>query len=89
MHNKVQERVQEQVSQSQREYLLREQMKAIQKELGESDDSQAEIDELRTKLDESGDLPKRARNAIANSSVSRRWRLLRPSTWWRELISSG
>src|SRR6202030_577025 len=60
LRNKIQEQVQEQVSQSQREYLLREQMKAIQKELGESDDSQAEIDELRTKLDESG-MPAEAR----------------------------
>ncbi len=39
LRNKIQEQVQEQVSQSQREYLLREQMKAIQKELGESDDA--------------------------------------------------
>src|SRR6202163_936815 len=54
LRNKIQEQVQEQVSQSQREYLLREQMKAIQKELGESDDTQAEIDELRKKIDESG-----------------------------------
>ena len=60
LRNKIQEQVQEQVSQSQREYLLREQMKAIQKELGESDDTQAEIDELRTKLDESG-MPAEAR----------------------------
>jgi ATP-dependent Lon protease len=44
--------VQEQVSQNQREYLLREQMKAIQKELGESDDSMQEIDELRKKVEE-------------------------------------
>src|ERR1700674_3593815 len=60
LRNKIQEQVQEQVNQSQREYLLREQMKAIQKELGESDDGQAEIDELRTKLDESG-MPAEAR----------------------------
>ncbi|MGH9794540.1 MAG: endopeptidase La, partial [Candidatus Acidiferrales bacterium] len=46
--------VQEQVSQSQREYLLREQMKAIQKELGEYDDTQSEVEELRKKLEESG-----------------------------------
>ncbi len=38
LRNKIHEQVQEQVNQSQREYLLREQMKAIQKELGESDD---------------------------------------------------
>jgi ATP-dependent Lon protease len=60
LRNKIQEQVQEQVGQSQREYLLREQMKAIQKELGESDDSQAEIDELRKKLDDSG-MPAEAR----------------------------
>jgi ATP-dependent Lon protease len=54
LRNKIQEQVQEQVSQSQREYLLREQMKAIQKELGESDDSQTEIEELRKKIEDSG-----------------------------------
>ncbi|MGC2389761.1 MAG: LON peptidase substrate-binding domain-containing protein, partial [Candidatus Acidiferrum sp.] len=46
LRNKIHEQVQEQVNQSQREFLLREQMKAIQKQLGESDDGQAEIDEL-------------------------------------------
>jgi ATP-dependent Lon protease len=60
LRNKIQEQVEEQVGQSQREYLLREQMKAIQKELGESDDSQAEIDDLRKKLEESG-MPAEAR----------------------------
>jgi ATP-dependent Lon protease len=45
------------VSQSQREYLLREQLKAIHKELGESDDGQAEIDELREKLEKAGMSP--------------------------------
>src|SRR5580692_4424389 len=54
LRNKIQEQVQEQVSQSQREYLLREQLKAIHKELGESDDGQAEVDELREKLEKSG-----------------------------------
>ena len=54
LRSKIHEQVQEQVSQNQREYLLREQMKAIQKELGESDDSTQEIDELRKKVEESG-----------------------------------
>jgi ATP-dependent Lon protease len=57
LRNKIQEQVQEQVSHSQREYLLREQLKAIHKELGESDDGQAEIDELREKLEKSGMSP--------------------------------
>src|SRR5260370_2076723 len=52
LRSKIHEQVQEQVSQNQREYLLREQMKAIQKELGESDDSMQEIDELRQKVEE-------------------------------------
>jgi len=54
LRNKIHEQVQEQVSQSQREFLLREQMKAIQKELGESDDGQAELEEFRKKIEESG-----------------------------------
>jgi ATP-dependent Lon protease len=54
LRSKIHEQVQEQVSQNQREYLLREQMKAIQKELGESDDSSQEIDELRKKVEEAG-----------------------------------
>jgi len=54
LRNKIHDQVQEQVNQSQREFLLREQMKAIQKELGESDDSQSEVEELRKKVEESG-----------------------------------
>jgi ATP-dependent Lon protease len=54
LRSKIHEQVQEQVSQNQREYLLREQMKAIQKELGEADDSGQEIDELRKKVEEAG-----------------------------------
>ncbi len=60
LRSKIHEQVQEQVSQNQREYLLREQMKAIQKELGESDDSTQEIDELRKKIEEAG-MPAEAR----------------------------
>jgi ATP-dependent Lon protease len=54
LRSKIHDQVQEQVSQNQREYLLREQMKAIQKELGESDDSTQEIDELRKKVEDAG-----------------------------------
>ncbi|HJY88356.1 MAG TPA: endopeptidase La, partial [Candidatus Acidoferrales bacterium] len=60
LRSKIQEQVQEQVSQTQREYLLREQLKAIQKELGDGDDSQTEAAELRKKLEESG-MPAEAR----------------------------
>ena len=64
LRNKIQEQVQEQVSQSQREYLLREQMKAIQKELGESDDGQADLEDLRKKLETSG-MPAEAKKECA------------------------
>jgi ATP-dependent Lon protease len=57
LRNKIQEQVQEQVNQNQREYLLREQLKAIQKELGEIDDTQTEVEELRKKIEASGMSP--------------------------------
>jgi ATP-dependent Lon protease len=46
--------VQSEVGKGQREYFLREQMKAIQKELGEGDDQAKEIDDLREKIDAAG-----------------------------------
>ncbi len=50
--SRIQSRVKEQMTKTQREYFLREQMKAIQKELGGLDEQQAEIEELRTKIQE-------------------------------------
>src|SRR5579864_8544572 len=50
LRNKIQTEVQDQVQQSQREYYLREQMKAIQKELGEQDENQKDIEELKKKI---------------------------------------
>jgi ATP-dependent Lon protease len=54
LRTKIQSEVQDQVQQSQRDYYLREQMKAIQKELGEQDEGQREIEELRKKIEEAG-----------------------------------
>ncbi len=54
LRTKIQSEVQDQVQQSQRDYYLREQMKAIQKELGEGDDGQRDIEELRAKLEAAG-----------------------------------
>ncbi len=51
---KIQTEVQDQVQQSQRDYYLREQLKAIQKELGEQDEGQREIEELRQKIEAAG-----------------------------------
>ena len=52
--SKIQSQVQSEVGKNQREYFLREQLKAIQKELGEGDDQAREIDELRAKIDAAG-----------------------------------
>lgn len=49
--SKVQNEVNSELSRSQREYYLREQLRAIQRELGESDDRGEELDELREKID--------------------------------------
>ncbi|MGA2889144.1 MAG: endopeptidase La [Terracidiphilus sp.] len=54
LRTKIQTEVQDQVQQSQRDYYLREQLKAIQKELGEQDEGQREIDELRQRIDDAG-----------------------------------
>jgi ATP-dependent Lon protease len=54
LRTKIQTEVQDQVQQSQRDYYLREQMKAIQKELGEQDEGQRDIEELRQKIEASG-----------------------------------
>jgi ATP-dependent Lon protease len=54
LRNKIQSQVQGQLSQTQREFYLREQLKAIQKELGEGDDGRREVEELREKLDAAG-----------------------------------
>src|SRR5208283_3660905 len=54
LRNKIQTEVQDQVQQSQRDYYLREQLKAIQKELGEQDEGQRETEELRKRIDDAG-----------------------------------
>lgn len=54
LRNKIQTEVQDQVQQSQRDYYLREQLKAIQKELGEVDEGQKDIDDLRETIEAAG-----------------------------------
>ncbi len=56
---KIQSQVQSEMEKSQREYYLRQQLKAIQEELGEGDPEQAELAELRRRVDEAG-LPEQA-----------------------------
>jgi ATP-dependent Lon protease len=50
--SKIQNRVKEQMTKTQREYFLREQLKAIQQELGHLDEVQAEVDEYKEKIAE-------------------------------------
>ena len=52
--SKIQSQVQSEIDKSQREYFLRQQLKAIQEELGEGDEQQAEIDELRERIERGG-----------------------------------
>jgi ATP-dependent Lon protease len=58
----IQTQVQSEVDKGQREFFLRQQMKAIQDELGEGDEQQAEANELRERI-EAAELPEHARKA--------------------------
>ena len=52
--SKIQSEIQSEMSKTQRDYYLREQMKAIQKELGEGDERTQEVDALRAKIEAAG-----------------------------------
>jgi ATP-dependent Lon protease len=52
--SQIQSQVQSELDKGQREYLLREQLKAIQAELGETDEQQAEVNELRERIEQAG-----------------------------------
>jgi ATP-dependent Lon protease len=52
--SKIQSQVESEVGRSQREYYLREQLKAIQKELGQTDERTQELDDLRAKIEAAG-----------------------------------
>ena len=65
--SKIQSQVESEVGRNQREYFLREQMKAIQRELGEGDDQAKEVDELAAKIEAAGmpeDVRKEARREL-------------------------
>jgi ATP-dependent Lon protease len=69
IEKRIRGRVKQQMEKSQREYYLNEQMKAIQKELGEMDDAPNEIAELEKRIARAG-LPKEAREK-ANSELAK------------------
>ncbi len=54
IEKRIRGRVKQQMEKSQREYYLNEQMKAIQKELGDMDDAPNEVDDLQNKIEQSG-----------------------------------
>jgi ATP-dependent Lon protease len=54
LKGKIQSEVKSEMDKTQREYILREQLKAIQRELGEDDPQQAEVNELRDKVEAAG-----------------------------------
>ena len=67
--SKIQSQVESEIDKGQREYFLRQQLKAIQEELGEEDEQQAEINELRERIEAAG-LPEDAQKA-AERELSR------------------
>src|SRR5438552_2546212 len=60
---KIQTQAEEQMGKAQREYFLREQLKAIQRELGELDSEHAELSELRERIEKAGLPPEAKREA--------------------------
>jgi ATP-dependent Lon protease len=58
--NKIQSKVKDDIDKNQREYYLRQQMKAIRQELGETDENTVETDEYRKKIEEKN-LPEEAK----------------------------
>src|SRR5919201_1985833 len=69
LRSKIQSEVQDRVQQTQREYYLREQLKAIQKELGEQDETQRDVEELRQKIEAAG-MPEEVKKE-ANKELNR------------------
>src|SRR5262245_33802480 len=63
--HKIQSQVQTELNKNQKEFYLRQQMKAIQKELGEGDQRSTELEELRKKIEDAG-MPEEPRKAADN-----------------------
>ena len=79
LRGRIQSQVQGQLSQNQREFYLREQLKAIQKELGEGDEAGRDVEDLREKLEAAG-LP----DEVKTETMRELTRLSRisPNSFW-------
>jgi len=64
LERRINQRVKKQIEKTQKEYYLREQMKAIQKELGEKEGRSGEADELREQLAKADHIPPHVREKI-------------------------
>jgi ATP-dependent Lon protease len=69
LSQEIQKKVKDGMDKSQRDYMLREQLKAIQQELGEGDERTVEIDELKNRLAET-DMPEEVKN-VASKELDR------------------
>ncbi len=69
LSQEIQQRIKEGMDKTQRDYMLREQLKAIQQELGEGDERTVEVDELKTRLAETH-MPDEVR-AVATKELDR------------------
>jgi Lon protease-like protein len=78
--SEIQEKVKSSMDKRGREAFLREQLKAIQDELGEGDAQSAEVDELRERIEAAG-LPEEARKVAETTTGWRRSRSASSSTW--------
>ena len=76
--SRIQSQVQSEIDKGQREYFLRQQLKAIQEELGEVDEPQAEANELREQIEAAE--PARGRAASRPSASSQRLERLPPQS---------
>jgi ATP-dependent Lon protease len=85
LRHKIQTEAREEMDKAQREYYLRQQLKAIQRELGEASESQALIDEYRQKLD-AARLPEEAQAVCRKVAVQIAAQATVPSTVTPELV---
>ncbi len=90
VRERINTQVQEEMGRNQREYVLRQQLKAIKEELGELDDSGGDLEEFEEKIAQAKHAARRPRRSRSSSSTgSRSCSRRRPSTRSRARTSSG